>query len=369
MTTDQPEFLDGTKGGLPITYIRNKIAKSEILESELYKPDMASFNSRVGYITNCSTTMYAMLPLYHKESREYQEIINRLKICRKEQGNEIDKAKGLSVKEFPKHWTRYNKKNKNFSDEDVYFYNGILINKRPYFMRWLYSDYSKKYHAHQERYDNFSVSKFGRYLLEILSNPTSGCEIGMVDKYNYYSPLLDTDCLVNRICHYMENKVKESKDNINKIASEENILYLKDSSIIFDNEKYKKLDKIYRKYKSNKRNFRNIRDEKGDEKYRSLEQYCKDVKLESIKNVSSNISELANLAVALCYEQHKTDDKSFVWSVFGEGVIDNLIKNKGEKLFVPFLDDKGNILYLDDRYKLFEIDFSNELNEDIYVDF
>jgi hypothetical protein len=368
MTTDQPEFLDGARGGLPVTYTKNKVGKKNIVESELYQPDMLSFNSRVGYITNCSTTMYAMLPLYHKESSEYNEIINRLKICRKEQGNEIDKAKGLIVKQFPKHWTRYTKKGKKISDEDADFYNNISINKRPYFMKWLYSDYNQKYKTHREKYDFVSVSKYGKYLIDLLINPTSGCEINMVNKYNRYSPLIDSDCLMNKICHYMENEVKELKENINKVSDEENILSLKDTSIPFDADKYKELDKIYRKYKSGKRNFNNIRDEKGEEKFKTLEQYNKEVRLDALRTIDTDLSELTNLAVAICYEQHKTDNKSFIWNVFGEGIIDNLMKNKSEKTSVPFLDEGGNILYLDSEYSLFEIDFGNE-EDDIYADF
>jgi hypothetical protein len=367
MTTDQPEFLSGARGGLPVTYTKNKVGKKNIVESELYQPDMLAFNSRVGYITNCSTTMYAMLPLYHKGSREYKEIINRLKICRKEQGNEIDKAKGLIVKQFPKHWTRYTKKGKKFSDEDADFYNSVLINKRPYFMKWLYPDYNQKYKSHREKYDFVSVSKYGKYLIDLLINPTSGCEINTVNKYNRYSPLIDSNCLMNKICHYMENEVKELKENIKKISDEKNVLSLKDASIPFDIEKYKMLDKIYRKYKSGKRNFNNIKDEKGEEKFKTLEQYNKEVRLDALRTINADLSELTNLAVAICYEQHKTDNKSFIWNVFGEGIIDNLMKNKSEKTSVPFLDEGGNILYLDSEYSLFEIDFGNE--DDIYVDF
>jgi hypothetical protein len=368
MTTDQSEFLDGARGGLPVTYTKNKVGKKNIIESELYQPDMLAFNSRVGYITNCSTTMYAMLPLYHKESREYKEIINRLKICRKEQGNEIDKAKGLIVKQFPKHWTRYTKKGKKISDEDADFYNGVLINKRPYFMKWLYSDYNEKYKTHREKYDFVSVSKYGKYLIDLLINPTSGCEINMINKYIYYSPLIDSGCLMNKICHYMETQIKELKEDIKKIPDENIILSLKDASVSFDIEKYKELDKIYRRYKSGKRNFNNIRDEKGEEKFKTLEQYNKEVRLDALRTINTDLSELTNLAVAICYEQHKTDNKSFIWNVFGEGIIDNLMKNKSEKTSVPFLDEGGNILYLDSKYSLFEIDFRNE-DDDIYVDF
>jgi hypothetical protein len=50
-------------------------------------------------------------------------------------------------------------------------------------------------------------------------------------------------------------------------------------------------------------------------------------------------------------------DKSFAWNVFGEGIVDNITKNRQENVTVPFLDDKGDIKYLDSNYSLFDIDF------------
>jgi hypothetical protein len=370
MTTDQQEFIDGARGGLPVTYTKNKVAKKEIVEDELYQPDMLSFNSRVGYITNCSTTMYAMLPLYHKESREYKEIINRLKICRKEQGNEIDKAKGLVVKQFPKHWTRFTKKSKKFSDEDADFYNNIMVNKRPYFMRWLYSDYSKKYNSYCEKYSLNSIAKFKKDFNDVLSNPQNDSEVEFIEKYKNKVPLLDTDCTINRICHYMESQIKELNSSIKREPGIKiiDILQNKDfrGTEIYG-IKYKNfMDNIYSEYKSNKRNFSDIVDDKGEQKFKTLEQFNKYLRLEAMKKISPNLSELATLAIDVSYTMDK--DQSFVWNVFGEGIIENVMGNRQEIVSIPFLSENGDILYLDSNYSLFDIDFSGvELDVNDYI--
>jgi hypothetical protein len=143
MTTNAQEFLDGAYGGLPITYNKNKIPKEIINESILWESDAKSFNTRIGFITNCSTTLYAMLENPDYTLTEKEEIVKRLKICRKEQGNQIDKAKGLYVKPFPVHWTR-RKKAEGENKEEIEASNRLVIDKRSYFMRWLYSDYNRK---------------------------------------------------------------------------------------------------------------------------------------------------------------------------------------------------------------------------------
>jgi len=371
MTTDQEEFVRGTKEKFPISYARNNIPKSEIKEDELHLADMKAFNSRIGFITNCSTTLYSMLPLYEEGTREHNEIINRLIICRKEQGNQIDKTKGLFVKNFPRHWTKWNHAREEDSPEfvdNIDFYNSLLIDKRPYFMRWLYGNYNRKHIEHLDNYNNFCVANFRVEMEELLEkSEKTEEEQEVIDKFYKYSPLLDTDCVMNKICHSMEAKIKELKATLDNSMSDEHILLLKDSSIPFDKAKYLKLYSLFKKYKNGKRNFVNIHDTTGNQKFETLEQYNKAIRLEALA-ISPDISELANLAVAICYEAYSKDNKTFVWNIFGEGIIDNLKKNRQEKVLVPFRDDDGDILYLDSYYSMKEIDVEkDEDNYDLYI--
>ena len=134
-------MIENVIQGNPITYQKKPTEKKIIDKKDLYKADIKSFDSKIGYITNCSTTLYSMLPMYKEGTKEYNEIINRLKICRKEQGNQIDKAKGLIVKNFPHHWTNWSNpshKDCPFNQEDADFYNKLIVDKRPMFMKYLY---------------------------------------------------------------------------------------------------------------------------------------------------------------------------------------------------------------------------------------
>jgi hypothetical protein len=358
MTTNEPELVSSAYGGLPIAYERNKVPKSTIDENDLYQSDMKSFNTRIGFITNCSTTMYCMLSSYDESSLEYNELINRLKICRKEQGNQIDKAKGLIVKSFPEHWTRWKKIDGKTLDEDVEhikFNNSIIIDKRPYFMRWLYTNYNKKYRKFNDNYDNFCISNFGQSLNTILEKTElTEKEQDTLSKYYRFSPLLDTDCIMNQICHYMEDNMKMLKDGFSNKADEHIIMILKNKSIPLDKEKLKKLYDLYKKYKSGRQNFSGIKDDYGEEKYKTLEQYNKSIRLESLF-ISNDISELANLAVSICYEIHPSDNKSFAWNIFSEGIIDNIRKNKQDLVKVPFYDEHGDIEYLGKFYTTREV--------------
>ena len=89
-SSDNKIMLNNTFGGNPITYQKRPTEKKYIDKKDLYKADLLSFDSKIGYITNCSTTLYSMLSLFEKGSTEYNTIIHRLKECRVAQGNEID---------------------------------------------------------------------------------------------------------------------------------------------------------------------------------------------------------------------------------------------------------------------------------------
>lgn len=54
--------------------------------------------------------------------REQDEILERLKLIRKSQGDSIDKAKGIKIEPMPKHWTRkISKKPDDMEDIDLSF--------------------------------------------------------------------------------------------------------------------------------------------------------------------------------------------------------------------------------------------------------
>ena len=152
--------------------------------------------------------------------------------------------------------------------------------------------------------------------------------------------------------------------------TEEIILILKNKNIITDKKKYKKLYDLYKIYKSGKRNFSNIDSGSESFKFRTIEQYNKYIRLKA-SEISSNGSELANMAVDICYVIHPTDNKNFVWQIFGNEIIENIILNKQEFCSVPFRDKGGTIDYLGDKYSMFNIEINNDENYEylIYEDF
>ena len=67
-SSDNKIMLNNTFGGNPITYQKRPTEKKYIDTKDLYKADLLSFDSKIGYITNSSSTLWCMLYNYEKGS-------------------------------------------------------------------------------------------------------------------------------------------------------------------------------------------------------------------------------------------------------------------------------------------------------------
>jgi hypothetical protein len=354
MTTDQKEFIDGAFGGLPVSYEKKTASKAIVFPSMLWESDIKSFNSKVGFITNVSTTMYTLLPLFEKGSKEYNEVIERLKLCRFYQGCEIDKAKGIATKPFPKSWTRWQKKTLEMSVEElgeVEFENKLLVEKRPYFMRYLYSGYGRRYKKHLDTFETICQTRLGYGLNDVLAkteNEMFDEELEIKKGYDKFNPLIDTSSVMNMISHFMEEQVKEIKVCSKNQSYDPTILM--DKSIGIDKSRLLSMKKLWDEWKSIKRN-RNVDD---DGEHEGIKHIAKSFHLKAEK-ISSNANELVNLAVQLCYIDNSKSPKDFVWSVFGNELVEIIKSNSGQPYFVPTIDPNGSIEFMGKTYEMREI--------------
>lgn len=293
-------------------------------------------------------------------------MIDRLKRFRKEQGNNIDATKGLVIKPFPVHWTKWKKVEPNMTPseiEELEFQNKIVINKRPLFMRWLYSGYNKKYIDFVSRFDTRSKMRFNKGINEILNSDDNSEDENLLKNFYYkYNPFIETNCIMNNVSRYMESSIRQIKSHANNAFSKKNVKILQNKRIRANKENIKNIYSLYEKYKKEKRNFLEITDKDGTQKYKTAEQYNKSIRQMAYEFVSDG-SEIANIAVDICYTIHPNDNKSFAWNVFGDEIVENVIKNKQDDCKVPFLHEFGEIDFLGNKYSNYIIDIKGLKDE------
>ena len=368
-TTSDPTVIKGVyQNELPVVYEPPKSKKIKFTEEDLFKSDVFSFGSAIGAITNKSTSGYALLGQLEQGTREYEVTMNRIKMCTKLQSAQIDKAKiGRAVKGIPKPWVNFNKVKKDDSEmivKEKEFYNSILLDKHPYFFIYLYKGTKTKYKNYVDNYNVTCQQKFGMTLTELMNAKRKNKEQReFLQLYNRFLPVIDSDCVMNNICRYIES----IDFGIKRIVADENEsefykeLVSDDFNISeIDEEKFKKIQKLYKAYKkvinklipstkttSVKSGFDNSTDVSIKSQFSKLEK--------DLGDVCSNIKELVDYLIYLHYVDQPKSNKELLWNLYGEYIVDNIKSRTNGTVLLPLPDLEGDITYLNKKYKIKEV--------------
>jgi hypothetical protein len=361
-TVDHPSFVFGKQLGLPIVYDTQKASKIilEGNEDEVYKSVTTGFGTKVGFYTNVSTAYYALLANFGESSAEAKTIQQRLKYGRTLQGLEIDKQKGLVIPPFPEHWTKWKKITEEMTEEEVQqhkFNNNILADKRPYFMRWLYSGYNNRYLKEIAAYNNICYTKWGISFEELVAQDVKTQEQqDLMERYNRRTFFINNNSTMNRISRYMEKELKKVKLKNRASANDFDFTILVSQK--FRTPSSVNLDKmllLYKHWKSLRRSLTN-KTNADENDFVELDQIDAYINKKAYSSISSSDSELADMAVYLCYVMLGKTSKMFCWRVFGKEVVSNML-SKYDKKYVraPKKSVHGSQEYLWSTYGMYNI--------------
>ena len=95
-------------------------------------------------------------------------------------------------------------------------HNSMVISKKPYFFRYLYPELNQRFKQFEASYNQVSRDMFGIKFKKLLKkeNKTDE-ELALVRKYQKFSPLITSDCTMNRLCREFESidfDIKFNKD-------------------------------------------------------------------------------------------------------------------------------------------------------------
>lgn len=339
-TTDNKYFLKGILGtDIPVVYDAKLPKKEKISYDKLVEVAGLGFNTQIGYLTNLSTTLYSMQSLYEKGSVQWEEIEKRLKLCCELQSMQIDKAKGLEIDDIPSWWVSFREALKK--DGGAKGLNcELLIESRPYFMRYRYSKYNTDYKNKIADVKRYCTTVWGTDYYDICTETEDYQKL--LEYYSRKCKLIKNVGIMNRICNHLEKELKSLKSS--SYSGGCSIYSLLWDSPPENEEITNKLLEIREEYLAFKKN-------KAFEtsEYVSWEQYFKAIRDKCFENISSNIKELGRHSAYICYEIYKNKPKDFVWDCFGRGLLLELMTRK-DIASMPILSDFGNIEYLGKMY-------------------
>ena len=360
MATDNPYFLKGAKREeLPIMYDKEAVPTQKITLPNQVRCDIKGLDTKVGQITNYSTSMLAMLPLFkgEKQQDQKQEIETRLKLLRELQGAEIDKIKGTTPPNFPKswrHWVHINKDDDDITKAEKYKYNSMVVKKKPYFFIYLYSTLMNDYKNYEKNFNSISLTHFGVPIKVLLrkKDHTEG-EMNLLRKYRKYSPVLETDCVMNILCKEIENVEFDIKYKPNctsllpKFADRTEI----------DEDKIVKLIELYKGYKAQRKykgiealvDNEGIQDDDMNEILRGVLYANRDEYKNNMLDLFTSSKELFNHLVVMCERNNWSYD--CIWDIVGDDIVD-IIPYGNTQVVV---EDADGFEYLGRNYKLEEV--------------
>lgn len=321
--------------------------------------------NKIGFYTNVSSTLYTLLSNFEEGTPEHTAILNRLKYGRVLQGLAIDSAKGLVTDPYPEYWSKWKRVKDDMSDEEkerTIFNNRIVADKRPYFMRWLYSHYNKIWLDEIAKFDNISWARWETPFLELLENKDSLTDEkrNLVDRYERRSFFITNNSTMNRITKHVEKYLK----NMQKVRrAREPFNYevlLSDGFRKPTKDEIDKMALLYKEYKSLKKvlSFNHSDNSSGVD---SIEGIGKYMNQKAYSSISSNSADLADIAIYTCYNFLGANSKSFMWTVFGKELIDNIkSKRKERTVRVPMKNDKGSMKYLWESFGNYLLDIDEE---------
>ena len=355
-TTNNKIMMKGKKFGVPIIYESKKAEKAIINSKDdetQVKSQLNGYNSKVGFATNISSSIYTMLEEFPMGSKEQEVLLNRLKIGRVIQGEIIDGVKGLQVPPFREHWTKYRKITEDMSPEEKSkweFNNKILCDIRPAFFRFLYPHYMSRYNREIKKYNIYSHLVFKKSFGEILRNNHRTKEQNeMVKEYKERSFFLDNNSVVNRISRYMRANLSLIGKYTSRSSKDYDYNLLKSGEKVYNPDYFIKMRECLKEYKEFKKSLRH----NLETSYPNLDAFIHYLRKKCYREISSNESELADYAIEITYG----DDKvmvDFPWRMFPDGIFQNIVRKSEGVIRMPVQDDNGNIEYLWNRYSIKE---------------
>lgn len=353
-TTNNAIILKGVKQ-LPAIVCQQRTAVKKVpTEEDLIASNKASFGDDIGAITNRVTSMFEVLANYEEGSPEYDELMYRIMCGQHFQQNAIDKAKGVIADPMPKEWYSYSSNRiSEDDDEDTIrrkeFNLRILVDKKPYFFNYIYSNQKRRYKHFVDSFSNYSKVRFGRSIEELkCKKMKSKDESDFISRFKE-SICGNSPCIMNKVCWLVENQFEDVKATFSKDKFDHQILKTQTS---YSKSLYNSVAAVYKQYRDelcqlNQRlKEENLNSDTTDYK-RSLFRYRLKKSLDILCPDSES---LCNIIVDQAYSNKFP--KQMMWDLCGKQIIYNLLNKNNNTLWFPERDKDGDITYGGDTYKM-----------------
>lgn len=246
---------------------------------------------------------------------------------------------------MPKYWYTLikPKDGEELSEEDE-FNNSICVDKKPYFMKYIYPDLDSKYKTFKKNAERNCKATFGMSIESLMRlQELTDEQASWISWYYRMYPVSDNGSTMNRLCHIVEDEFDGFKTNV---KAENNFNYsIMKSNTRYDPYDMKKLIELQTEYGVKAAEICKLKknDNITNNEYVSSFEILIDTFKRKASELIPNSKMLCDMMLDLCYHSDKT--KTFVWNVCGDQIIENLLNKNGRELKYITRDDDGDIEY------------------------
>ena len=355
MLTDNEILVDRLKVLPALMCVQRKGEKRIVTEADFIQANIDSFGDDIGKTTNWITSMFDVQARFDKDSPQYKELDYRIKCGQLFQQNAIDKAKGIIAKPMPREWHDRHSVNQIEDPERRRFYQDIVADKKPYFMRIIYPALMKQYNTYIKNTNKSALREFQMTVDELYDIPEGERTEHQKDFLRYYEkrmPVGMNDCVMNRICRRFEEEFDGYLGRHN--ASTDFDYTIMKSGAEYTRSQYNTIAKLYESYNKRLRSYAVFANyERVDEydTFSRMSEMLGECEQECVK-VCPNRFVLCDIVLDICYTKSST--KRFAWEMCGSEIIQNLLRRNGGTITYPALDPDGDIEYGGNKFSIQE---------------
>lgn len=338
----------------PAIVCEQKTAPSSIpTEQDIIKSNIDSFGNEIGRITNYVTSMYEVASRYPVGSEEYKELQYRIKCGQLIQQDAIDAAKGIIAKPMPVEWHDSHAVMRMQDEGRKNLYLRIVADRKPYFMKYIYSTLSKQYQEYIRKVNINTSRLFDKGIDELLAADVSELTDREIEFLGYYEKLMpvgDSDCVMNRICHKFENEF-------------DHILTQKEQPVDYNYEKLcagseyttyqrDRIGHLFREYCDSISRYMRIADIQGESKDSQI-QALSNIRYEFLSECTSvcpNSQCMYDIIIDVASKKNTT--KKFVWDMCGDAILESLLEKNNYEVEYPLMSEDGDIQFGGYRFEV-----------------
>lgn len=353
MLTDNQVLVDNLKELPALMCVQRKASKKIVGEEDFIQSNIDSFGDDIGKTTNWITSMFDVQAQFPKDSPEYRELDYRIKCGQLFQQNAIDKAKGIIAKPMPREWHDRHSVNTIEDATKRRFYQKLVADKKPYFMRLIYPALMKQYNTYIKNTNKNAMREFQMTVDELLELPCSELTDRQKDFLRYYHsrmPVGNNDCVMNRICRRFE---KEFDGYLGRHNADTEFDYnIMKSGTEYSRSQYNAILKLYENYNKRLRSYAVFASYERVDEYDTFSKMLemREEFMQECTKVCPNRFSLCDIVLDICYRKSST--KRFAWEMCGDEIIQNLLARNGCVISYPTLDSNGEIMFGGNRFSL-----------------